>query len=111
MLYYLNGSNRQMKKTIEEIKKILGQVQEDLQRKYKVKKIGIFGSYVRGENKEGSDLDILVEFFADADISLLDFVELENYLTDLLGVKVDLVEKSALKPRIGKRILQEVIYL
>jgi len=52
-----------------------------------------------------------VEFEHDAKISLLDFVELENYLSDLLGVKVDLVEKSALKPRIGKRILSEVVYL
>jgi len=66
---------------------------------------------VRGEAKEESDLDILVEFEPDAEISLLEFVELENYLSDLLGVKVDLVEKSALKPRIGKRILSEVVYL
>jgi len=52
-----------------------------------------------------------VEFKPDAKISLLDFVELENYLSDLLRVKVDLVEKSALKPRIGKCILSEVVYL
>jgi len=76
-----------------------------------IKEIGIFGSYVRGEFKEESDLDILVEFATNAKISLLDFVKLENYLSDLLGVKVDLVEKSALKPRIGKHILKEVVYL
>lgn len=52
-----------------------------------------------------------MEFEHDAKISLLDFVELENYLSDLLGVKVDLVEKSALKPGIGKRILDEVVYV
>jgi len=52
-----------------------------------------------------------VEFESDAKISLLDFVKLENYLGDLLGVKIDLVEKSALKPRIGKQILSEVVIL
>jgi len=68
-----------------------------------IKEFGIFGSYLRGEAKEESDLDILVEFEHDAKIGLLDFVELENYLSDLLGVKVDLVEKFALKLRISKR--------
>jgi len=82
-----------------------------LKEKYGVKEIGIFGSYVSGEYKEKSDLDILVEFEEDAKIGLLKFVNLENYLSDLIGVKVDLVEKSALKPRIGKNILREVITL
>ena len=80
-------------------------------KKYGIKEVGIFGSYLRGEAGEESDVDILVEFKPDAKISLLDFVELENYLSDLLGVKVDLVERSALKPRIGKQILSEVVYL
>ncbi|WP_331710686.1 nucleotidyltransferase family protein [Thermodesulfatator autotrophicus] len=71
----------------------------------------MFGSYLRGEAKEESDADILVEFNPDTKISLIGFVEMENYLSDLPGVKVDLVEKSALKPRIGKQILSEVIYL
>jgi predicted nucleotidyltransferase len=52
-----------------------------------------------------------VEFEEDAQIGLLKFVNLENYLSDLTGVKVDLVEKSALKPRIGKNILREIITL
>lgn len=100
-----------MKKSLDEIKVILKKHIKELKRKYRVKEIGIFGSYLRGEAKEKSDLDILVEFNPDAKISLLEFVELENYLSDLLGVKVDLVEKSALKPRIGKHILREVAYL
>jgi len=75
-----------------------------------VKEIGIFGSYVRGEEKGRSDLDVLVEFEEDAKLSLLDVVGLEIELSDLLGVKVDLVEKKNLKPRIGERILKEVIY-
>ena len=98
-----------MKKSLDEIKEILKKYEKDLKEKYGIKEIGIFGSYLRGEAKEGSDLDILVEFNPETKISLLDFVELENYLSDLLRVKVDLVEKSALKPKIGKRILSEVV--
>ena len=98
-----------MKKSLDEIKEILKKYEKEVKEKYGIKEIGIFGSYLRGEAKEGSDLDILVEFKPEAKISLLDFVELENYLSDLLRVKVDLVEKSALKPKIGKRILSEVV--
>ncbi len=97
--------------TVEKIISILKKHKDELREKYRVIEIGIFGSYVRNEQKEDSDVDILVEFEPDARISLLDFVELENYLSDLLSVKVDLVEKSALKPRIGKHILNEVILL
>jgi len=60
-----------------------------LKEKYQIKEIGVFGSYVRGEYKEKSDLDILVEFEEDADIDLLKFVNIENYLSDLLDIKVD----------------------
>lgn len=90
---------------------VLKQHKEEFREKYGVKEIGIFGSYVRTEQKRESDIDILIEFKPDARISLLDFVALENYISDLLGTKVDLVEKSALKPRIGKHILKEVISL
>jgi len=96
-------------KTLDEIQKILKQQKEFLRKKYKIKEIGIFGSYVRGEQRYTSDVDILVEF--EEIPSLLKFVKLENYLSEVLGVKVDLVEKKALKPRIGKHILQEVVIL
>jgi predicted nucleotidyltransferase len=96
---------------LERIISILKEHKAELKEKYGVKEIGIFGSYVRGEYKEKSDLDILVEFEEDAKIGLLKFVNLENYLSDLIGFKVDLVEKSALKTRIGKNILREVITL
>jgi len=98
-------------KTVQELKNILAQNISELKSKYGIKELGIFGSYVRDEQKKTSDLDVLVEFTDDARISLLDFVHIENHLSDLLGVKVDLVEKSALKPRIGKRILDEVSYI
>lgn len=78
-----------------------------LKDKYHIKSMGIFGSYVRGEEKKDSDLDILVEF--QEPIGLLKFIELENSLSDITGIKVDLVSKKALKPRIGSHILKEVV--
>ena len=68
---------------------------------FHARSLGIFGSYVRGEAKKGSDLDLLVEI-EDPKMGLLRFIALENYLSDLLGVKVDLVEKQALKPAISR---------
>jgi predicted nucleotidyltransferase len=91
----------------ETIKTKLAAYKPILVERYGVKEIGIFGSYVRGNQKRDSDVDILVDFTGS--ISLLDFVHLENELSDLLGVKVDLVMKTALKPRIGKQILEEVV--
>lgn len=78
-----------------------------LAEQYHVESLGVFGSYVRHNQRPDSDLDILVTFYETP--GLLKFVELENYLTSTLGVKVDLVMKDALKPRIGKRILSEVV--
>ena len=75
--------------------------------RYHVISLGMFGSYVRQEQSKGSDLDLLVTF--DETPSLLTFIELENYLAGLLGIKVDLVMRDALKPRIGERILDEVV--
>ena len=81
----------------------------ELNEKFKVKTIGVFGSYVRGEQKRSSDVDVLVEF--EVPVGLFEFRKLENYLSDLLGVKVDLVSKKALKPHIGEHILKEVIMI
>jgi predicted nucleotidyltransferase len=97
-------------KTLAEITDILKEHETELKKRYGINEVGIFGSYLRGEAREKSDLDILVEFEQGVDIGLLEFVGIENYLSDLLGVKVDLVEQSALRPRIGKQILKEVIY-
>lgn len=81
----------------------------ELSSRYKVKSLGIFGSYLRGEADEESDIDLLVDLEEDEEsLTLLEFIALENRLSDLLGAKVDLVEKSALKPTIGRRILEEV---
>jgi predicted nucleotidyltransferase len=97
------------RKELKEIEKILKMNKSSLAKRFKLKEIGIFGSRVRGEGRKKSDLDILVEFYEV--INLLDFVALERELSELVGEKVDLVMKSALKPRIGRNILREVMYL
>ena len=75
---------------------------------YGVHSLGVFGSYVRGEQRPRSDLDLLVEFDA-RPLTLIQVITLEQHLSDLLGVQVDLVEKKTLKPAIGRHILQEVV--
>ena len=98
-----------MKKTFEEIKEIIKRHEKEIKEKYKVKEIGIFGSYLKNEAREKSDLDILVEF--EKPIGFFKFLELEEYLSNLIGIKVDLVSKKALKPHIGKYILEEVVLI
>lgn len=90
-------------------KRILRRHLPELRDRYSVKSLGVFGSYVHGEQKRRSDLDLLVEF--DQAPSLFEYVDLENYLSDLVGIKVDLVMKKTLKPYIGQRILAEVVPL
>ena len=96
-------------KSFEEIRKILAAHKKLLESEYKVKNIGVFGSIVRGEQKKKSDIDVLVEFKGAVDF--FEFLDLEEYLGNLLEMKVDLVSKKALKPYIGKRILEEVVYV
>jgi predicted nucleotidyltransferase len=86
----------------------LKELKSELQQKYFIKQIGIFGSYIRGEENIQSDLDILVEFYKPVDI--FKFIELERILSKELNIKVDLVSKKALKPFIGRKILNEVVY-
>jgi predicted nucleotidyltransferase len=80
-----------------------------LEKKYHVKTIGVFGSYVRNEQTKNSDLDVLIEL--SSPIGLFAFMKMERELSEYLKIPVDLVMKSTLKPRIGKSILQEVIML
>ena len=94
-------------KELKQIQSILSKHKEELRRKYNVKEIGVFGSYVRGEQKKSSDIDILVEF--EESIGFFKFLEMEEHISEILGVKVDLVTKNALKPRIGEHILKEVV--
>jgi predicted nucleotidyltransferase len=94
-------------KTLEEIRNVLASHRQVLKDKYKVKNIGIFGSYVRGEHKAKSDLDVLVEY--DNPVSLLQIVALENHLTALLGVKVDLVPRRNIRKELKESILKEMV--
>lgn len=93
-------------KTKEEILEILHNLKENLKIKYKIKEIGVFGSVMRGEQKDTSDIDILVEFEDDAD--LLDLVGIAQFLEEKLQQKVDVVSKRALREEIKKTVLQEV---
>jgi predicted nucleotidyltransferase len=95
--------------TLDDIKTILERSRQNLRDRYMVDEIGVFGSVVRGEADSASDIDILVTFHGNVDY--FDFLELEEHLSVLLGVPVDLVEKNSLKPHIGERILSEVVML
>lgn len=96
-------------KTLEEIKAILSQHKPVVQEKYKVTELGIFGSYVRGEQNEESDVNVLIDY-AQAP-TLIELIELENYLSDRLGLQADVVTKRGLKPWVKERILGEAIYV
>jgi predicted nucleotidyltransferase len=90
---------------IEQLKIVAGEVQ----RRYRAEILGIFGSYVRGEERETSDLDVLVRFAKGA--TLFDFVGLADFLEEILGIQVDVVPVDALRAEIRDRILGEAVYL
>jgi len=95
-------------KSKEEILRTMKKEFPYLKEKFKVKSIGIFGSYARGEQTKTSDIDMLVEF--GAPVGFFKFIELEDYLSDMLGAKVDLVTPDALKPLIKPHIMEEAVY-
>lgn len=95
-------------KDLNEIRQLLENHKQRLKDKYHIKSIGLFGSIVRGDRTEGSDVDILVEF--EKPIGL-DFVSLADELEDILGIKVDLVTPNAIKPRMMRYIKQDLIYV
>ena len=97
-------------KTLKEIKAKLEMLKPTLKERFEVETIGVFGSYSRGEQTKKSDVDVLVVFSADAHVGFFRFLELEEFLTRKLGVKVDLVTKAALKPMLKDRILKETVY-
>jgi len=95
-----------------ELKKKLNTIrsqQDFLHETYNVKKIGVFGSVVRDDFSKDSDIDILVEYYKVP--GFFKFIELEEYLSELLGRQVDLVTKKALKPVIKSDILKQVVYV
>ena len=96
-------------KCLNEIQETLREQSPYLAEKFGVIIVGVFGSYVRQEQRPDSDLDLLIELDRPPKISLIGLVELEDYLSQVLGVKVDLAIKANLKKHIGMRILQEVV--
>ena len=96
-------------RTRKEILKILKEELPYLREEFNVKNIGLFGSYVRNEQKDESDVDILVEF--SKPVGFFKFMELEEYLSKKLGVKVDLVTPDALKPMVKQQVMREVVYV
>jgi len=96
-------------RTLADIITELRRIEPDLRRRYPIRELGVFGSYVRGEQTDASDLDILVDL--GPGIGLIELAGLQQELGDALGLKVDLVIKDALKRRIGQRILSEAVML
>jgi len=96
-------------KSIEDLKAIIKSQKAYIHEKYDVSTIGVFGSFVRGEEDIDSDVDILIEL--SNPIGLIEYIKLEEYLSDLLKIKIDLVLKDGLKPALKDKILHEVEYL
>ncbi|BAZ89413.1 DNA polymerase beta [Cylindrospermopsis raciborskii CHAB3438] len=96
-------------KTFDELRQLLSLQKQSLCEIYQITEIGIFGSYARGEETEASDVDILVDYETAPTFIML--VELRDYLSQLFGLKVDVVTKNGLKPRIRERVLAEAIYI
>jgi predicted nucleotidyltransferase len=98
-----------MKKTLDEIKEIITSHKSQLREIHKITEIGVFGSYVRGEQNMKSDVDILVTF--GEPVSLLGLSGAQLYLKKILKMKVDLIPKKNLRPELKDRILNEAIYI
>jgi predicted nucleotidyltransferase len=96
-------------KSLAEIKQLLQAQKPYLYQTYGVTEVGVFGSYVRGEQRPDSDIDILIELERPPKIGLMGLVDLELYLSRVLETKVDLAIKQNLRKRIGQRILNEAV--
>ncbi len=94
-------------RTLPEIRNLLREHRDVLAQRYGIAVVGVFGSYVRGEENSESDLDLLVDFLRP--VSLLELVGAELYLSELLGIKVDLVPRRDLRAELRDIILQETV--
>lgn len=96
-------------RTADDMKHRLAALKPVLAEKYHINRVGIFGSYVRGEQQTASDLDVLIDY--DDAPSLLTLIELEDYLSDMMGIRVDLVTMNGIKRQLKDQILNEVEYI
>lgn len=94
---------------LDNILEKLRELKPELENEYFVQEIGVFGSYVRNEQTLDSDIDLLIQFRDGMDLFKLAY--LINWLGEIFGKKVDIANKKTLRPRIGKKILSEVIYV
>ena len=104
LLFYTIYMNKELNKKLQ----IIQQNFDILERSFKIKKVGIFGSFSQGKQTKNSDIDILVEF--SEPVGFFAFMELEHFLGKLLACKVDLATKKALKPIIKKNVLKQLVY-
>ncbi|GBE41275.1 nucleotidyltransferase domain protein [bacterium BMS3Bbin09] len=93
-------------RTLNEIKAVLQDHKEELRLNYKVSRIGVFGSFARGEQKEKSDIDLLVDFYEPVGWEFIDLIE---HLESILDMKVDLTTTPALKRQIRDTVLEELV--
>ena len=104
------ATQRKIKVTsLEEIKVLIDQHRPELKRQFHVEKIGVFGSYARGDQKKRSDVDFLVSF--DAPVSYFTIGGLYAYLKDIMGTDVDVVPREDLRPEFLENVLKDVVYL
>ena len=96
-----------MNKEVEEIRRTLKGLEEQIRKEYKAEIIGLFGSYVRGERRESNDVDVLARFLEGA--TLFDFVGLADFLEERLNLRVDVVSDRAIRQELREQILKEVV--
>ena len=93
--------------TLAELLARLADLKPELKRRYKVREMSLFGSWVRGEQHASSDIDILVEFEDDAD--LFDWIGLALYLEEVFGLPVDVVPRNALRPELQSSVQEQML--
>jgi hypothetical protein len=96
-----------MENSVSEIISTIAGLKAEAKQRFRAEIKGVFGSYARGEQKKGSDLDVLVEFEKDA--NLLDLTGLADFLEEKLNIKVDIVPESALREEIKSTVLKEKV--
>jgi len=94
--------------TLEEIVRILRRHKPELQKKYPISQLGVFGSYARGDAAEGSDIDIAVEIIGPMGLS---FIAMADEIENLFGIKVDVVPKRSIKPDYLPYVEKDIVYV
>jgi predicted nucleotidyltransferase len=91
----------------DELKRRLAGVVKESEYRPDIKWLAIFGSYVTGEAKETSDVDVLIDFTDDAHVGFFKYVRIRRNLSEMLGLEVDMVTPQALSKYIKQQILEQ----